>query len=330
MPARIERDIESGLMLIEANGEWRALACLPPHKLCALPPWELGNPVLQANQLQEIALDELWDTKVNQQHKTNACVGHAVDVAFTIAWLQAGGDPREFSPTWLYGLINGGQDRGSVVSDALTAIKMYGICEEKFVGADKIYRQQFPSEAYGNARRFRVIEAYQVRNFAQLCTAISLGFPVVSGIYIGDNFSDLDADGIAPLPDQVIGGHALCHVGLKYSKKRGLWLVRTRNSWGKEWGFQNSIGRGGLCYLTEAHWARMNLDAWAICGVFRDPEDADSAIPSAKKLGVSEPKPTISLPTPAETVAVAAPVNDKTLDRVIVARDAGKAKENKS
>ncbi len=53
--------------------------------------------------------------------------------------------------------------------------------------------------------------------------------PVVTGIAVGNNFSNLDRNGVAPLPDRVVGGHCTCQLGLK--KVQGIWMAETQNSW---------------------------------------------------------------------------------------------------
>jgi hypothetical protein len=164
----------------------------------------------------------------------------------------------------------------------MTAVKMYGIAEASLVPQGMIYRSQFPSAAYANARRHRAVEAFQCRTVQDILTALSLGFGVVSGIWVGNNLGRLDSDGVAPLPDRVVGGHALAHIGLKWSARRNRWLILTQNSWGETWGMRDATGQGGFCYLTEDHWANMRIDAWAIGGVFNDPDDPGDDIPVAK------------------------------------------------
>ncbi len=275
----------NGLPMIHQAGEYRVLGCLPPYERCGLPEFGDAQAVLQPAQWKEICLPSLFQTiPVEDQGKTSSCVGHATASALTFAWLQAGGKYHHFSPTYVYGLINGGRDAGAVISDAMTVLKNYGDAESSLVPEGMIFRQQFPAEAFANAKRFRAVEVLQCRTFADICTALSLGFPVVTGILVGQNFGNLDAEGVAPLPDTVLGGHALPLLGLKYSQRRGAWLPLIKNSWSERWGVQiDTPGgkQGGYAYLTEAHWNGIRMDSWAIPAVFTDPDDHDDDLPVA-------------------------------------------------
>ena len=50
----------------------------------------------------------------------------------------------DFGPEFLYALINGGKDRGSMLDDGMVAVTEHGICP----------RQMIPYEAYQLKRRF--------------------------------------------------------------------------------------------------------------------------------------------------------------------------------
>jgi hypothetical protein len=187
----------------------------------------------------------------------------------------ASGQARHlFSPTSIYARINGGRDQGAQVASGLEAIKTYGTCFQEQFGEDKIYAQQLSAAAAKTATRFRVLEAYKINNWSELGTAITKGFVVVSGIGVGDNFSNLDSNGVAPLPNRVIGGHCLASFGLK--KVSGIWVANTRNSWGDRW------GKLGNCYLQRDAWHPQYgfpFDAFAIGGVLDDPEETETDPP---------------------------------------------------
>lgn len=285
MPALVEYHPVSGLPMIEQAGEFRVLGCLPPHLKCSLPAWG-SSPAsnrLDPSQWVERNWHAAWKVKTTDQKSSQACVGHSTEKVWTYTWLQNGGRPLEFSNTYVYSLINGGTDGGAVISDAMTALKMYGIAEKRLVPDDMIFRAQLPAEAYANARRFRAVEVYRCLSFADIVSAISLGHTVASGIFVGRNFGELSSDGVAPLPDQIVGGHALAHVGIKYLSRLSRWGVLTQNSWSQEWGFRDeTTGEGGFCYLVEEHWQRMQPDAWAVVGVQEDPDFPDDDLPVAR------------------------------------------------
>lgn len=277
MPCKVEIHPESGLPMIEQAGEFRVLGLLPPHKLCALPDWGASRPVLPAGQWQEIDLDGTYGLRVLDQRKQNSCVGHAVCSGMEEAWQSTGQPFQAFSPTFIYGLINGGKDQGAVISDALVAVKTYGICLENEVPHELIYRQQFPASAFATAKRFKLAEAFKCFSYEEICTALSLGRSVVVGVYVGRNFGDLDDEDTVPArPDVVIGGHAILLTGMKNTRKYGL-IPRGHNSWSERW------GRKGKFNLPKTYIDAMPyIDAFALEIVYDDPQDSSTDVPIAR------------------------------------------------
>lgn len=137
------------------------------------------------------------------------CVGHGCCSGSEMAWVQAGLPLQEFSPWFLYGLINGGRDQGASISDALTALQSNGICPKNDIPAGEMFSQQFPANAFTDATKYKVIKAFHCAAFNDICSAISLGFPTPLGIYVGNNFPQLDSEGVAPLPNGGGGGHCV-------------------------------------------------------------------------------------------------------------------------
>jgi hypothetical protein len=137
--------------------------------------------------------------------------------------------------------------------------------------ADNIIANQKEKQAYDNAARFKLEQAYQCETFEEICQAINLGFVVNIGILVGSNFAKVDSEGIAPLPAGGGGGHSMLACGIKQHSKHG-WLVKLQNSWG------SSFGQGGYCYVRKEHFtSRSKLDCFAFQGVIEDPLDKDPA-----------------------------------------------------
>lgn len=264
----------SGLPMIHDGEQWRILGCLPSTDFAApLPPWFSAFPVVPESEWDETATD-MSHVPVFNQGSHSSCVGHGTVTAFTFAWIMSGQPFHVFSPTSIYARINGGRDKGAMVADGLAALKTFGTCFMDQFGEDQIYAQQLPPAAVNTALRFRVHEAYKVSNWAEMGSAINRGLIVVSGLAVGNNFSKLDANGVCPLPDMIAGGHCLAHYGLK--KIDGVWMLRTRNSWGNMWGQQ------GDCYIQQGAWNPQYgfpFDAFAIGGVLDDPQETDTDPP---------------------------------------------------
>jgi hypothetical protein len=268
--------------MIEAAGEWRVLGCLPPSLALGAPAVWGADRTLPRDKWRECDYQAAWpQVATDDQGRTETCVGHAVETVFSYAWLQAGQKWKVFSPTYIYGLINHGVDRGSSLSDAMNALKLFGICEAGYVPEGMIFRSQFPAAAFANGRRHKPVECLSVRSYDQVCSSLSLGFPLATGILVGTDFSKLDDEGVCPVPTKAAGGHAVALVGLKFSKKWNDWLVLVQNSYGESWGFRGAGGRGGFAYLRRAHFDKCFFDTWAVGGVMSDPEDLGDDLPVA-------------------------------------------------
>lgn len=257
----------TGLPMHDDGQQWRVLGCQPASGLCALPLFSDKFATTDPSTWVEGAND-FSSIPVFNQGQFGSCTGHGSVTAFTFSWLLSGQNIHTFSPTSVYARINGGQDKGAQVHDALLALQQDGTCFMSQFGENDIFLSQMSTDAAQTALRFRVGAAYKINSWAEMCSAISQGLVVVSGFAVGQNFSNVDANGVCPLPDQIAGGHCMAHFGLK--QINGVWMVRSRNSWGPTWALN------GECYLQQNAWNPMYgfpFDAYAIGGVLTDPQD---------------------------------------------------------
>lgn len=230
-----------------------------------LPSFGANFPILPRSQWKETSLKS-WNVPVEDQHQFGQCTGESAEAVMQYAWLISGQKRQSWAAGSVYARINGGRDQGAQVHDALMALQTSGICLEADAPDGQIFMSQIKPQAWVNAKRFRVKDAFKISSFDELGTALSRGFPCASGLAVGNNFDHLDSDGVVPLPDAIRGGHALCHCGLKVTK-RGLWVAETKNSWGTSWGL------GGYCFIQEGAFnARygFGFDAYAVVSVYDD------------------------------------------------------------
>lgn len=253
------------------DGCYRVLACTPetPESVAAFP--SFGSAFMGAGPVEPQEIDLTWyGTDILNQLATSSCMGHAVGTGLEYGWMQGGRPKKNFNPYFTYGLCNGGRDQGSMISDGLKVSMQYGICEREALPRGVMYQNQFPRSAFDNASRFKLAQAFRCDTFEDILRAISLGFPVPLGIMVGNNFPNLDSDGVAPLPGGGGGGHAILGVGTKKHRRYG-WLVKIQNSWGK------NFGMNGFAYLHAGHFRYMRPDAFAIQSMADDPQDSTPA-----------------------------------------------------
>lgn len=182
----------------------------------------------------EFSLRPLGTTRWDQNGH-GSCVGHGSGKAFMYAWLASGQTRQEFSPTFLYGLINGGMDQGAIVGDALIALQQKGIALMSQVPESMVFQRQFPQEAFDTAKRFKIdpSQSFNCPSFDEIASAILTGCPVSFGVEIGQAFNP-DSNGIIPDQRGGGGGHCMCAMGLK--NIGGRWYLEVENSWGRQWG----------------------------------------------------------------------------------------------
>ena len=173
-------------------------------------------------------------------HKTHTeWVEHGWNVALT---------QNQFSPAFVYNLINGGGDYGSYFDDAMECLVDNGCANMALMPYTQSNCTNWPSEtafSYGTA--FRGLGQYWIdaSNDAGLNlikTQLSNGFTVVLGINVYGNFDYISSYNNTYCASQRTGsnrgGHGVTIVGFDDSRSTadGLGAFKLVNSWGTGWG----------------------------------------------------------------------------------------------
>ncbi len=256
----------SDLPSVKFDGVWRVLGCLPEtdETRMRLPAF---SSIMGLDQTQWQEIDMSWYAPpILDQGSTSSCAGHAACSGMESCWLQGGNPLLEFNPYFIYGMVNGGRDQGAYLSDVLLGLQKYGICQKDELPRGAMFQNQFPPQSFTNAKQYRLDKAFRCSTFDEICSAISLGFFCPLGIYVGDNFPQINQEGVAPLPAGGGGGHAILGVGLKKSSRYG-WCIKIQNSWGRRFGLN------GYCYIHRGHFQSMRPDAFAIQSLILPPAD---------------------------------------------------------
>ncbi len=198
--------------------------------------------------------------EILDQDGQGACNAFASIQALHVLRAAVGLPFVKLSPGNLYGRINGGYDRGSLLSDAIAELEQHGVCTAALVPELDWRPSRWPAAWKDDAKRFRILEAWDCPTFDHLASAIQLGFPVNLGVLVGNNFKP-GTDGWIPDYRGGGGGHAMCGVGLMRHAS-GDWGIKVANSWGREW------GANGFGIIPESYFrATPFTDAWAVRGV---------------------------------------------------------------
>lgn len=261
-----------GLPAIEQADELRVLACLPPPPVTYFEAYADYAQVLPESQWRATDLLRGRIYEILDQVRSSACVGFGSTGGTMLARQLSGQAHVKLSPWHAYAQVRMGQgDNGARVSDAMKAIQTNGIAPDSLVQAGSIYLNQVSAEARKQAMRFRILRCMKINGWEDMLSALTLQRPVVFGIAVGNDFGNLDEEGVCPVPRQVAGGHCLYAVGSRRSSKYG-WVVDFVNSWSPRWGRE---GRGAI---RREHLESM-WDAFTIFSVEDDPEDLGSDIP---------------------------------------------------
>jgi len=154
-----------------------------------------------------------------------------------------------FSPSYIYNQINGGEDEGSSIAEALDLLMREGVATLAAFPYDPSDFQTQPSPRVKDGSREFAIASFRRLTTkdlaAQVRNHLADGFPVIIGMKVGEPFMIHRGDGVfsAPGSDPMEGGHAMCTVG--YDDERG--AFRLINSWGTQWG---NGGYGWVSYDT--------------------------------------------------------------------------------
>lgn len=224
------------------------LVAHPVGLVSTLPVYEDVGPVLTPAEIEAAARsgrhrgrDRFDQSFIKNQRSHGSCNGFAGAAALTRARVRRGLGRVDLSGAYLYSLINGGRDQGSMLDDGMRAVQARGVATEATVGWDQIYPRQYDrSRADAEAARHRAFECYAVRTREGLLSALACDFDCVVAVHAGGRFMRLDGRGVAGA-DRGRGNHAVCADGLHWD---GEVLVDSPGSWG------TTYGDGGRCYLS--------------------------------------------------------------------------------
>ena len=168
--------------------------------------------------------------KIKDQDGVGLCASDAASQTVEVARDVAGLPHVELSGASLYKQVNGGRDAGSAIDDNLEALKSVGVVSVEFWGGANNWRQREPTGFATEAKKFRVLEWFDLPDFGAFMSALFYGFPICYGVFWEG------------------GGHAICAV--KAVKDGNGWGCRFANSWGA-WGdggfgtmYESQISRG--------------------------------------------------------------------------------------
>ena len=260
-------DPATGLPAIDFDGCPRLLAKLPPTRgRGGLRSFVEAVGTAPESEWRPLDWRPLFTPNwILDQKSHGSCVGFSSAGALSKARALAGETFQRLSGSFVYAHINGGQDQGAIITDALGVLRDRGTCLDLEMPWDRIYKSQIPPSAYETAKRFRAFELYTADTWLEIGSAVQLGFVPIFAVMVGGSFMDLDSEGVAGF-DNGPGNHAVHADGMVRLPRAG-WALDMPNSWG------TSFGQSGRCYLTRRHVEGVQQDCYVIRAIAFDPLD---------------------------------------------------------
>ena len=147
--------------------------------------YEDSQPMLSLAEIEKIVTSESRtkardrfpaEQWIRNQGGRGSCNGYAGAWALARARVMCGLPFVPLSGEYLYSMINGGVDRGSMLDDGMKAITEKGVAREELVRHESYLWNQMSQEARSDAPRFKAFECYRVNTELGLASGLALGF----------------------------------------------------------------------------------------------------------------------------------------------------------
>ena len=206
---------------------------------------------------------------IRNQGGRGSCNGYAGAKALQRARMIRRQKFAELSGEGLYAQINGGQDQGSMLYDAMAKIMATGVPTTASVPYEEYRFDRIKPAAWEEAKRFKGEELYAIKSEPELVTAHCLGFMVVVAVHAGSNWTRLtDTDMVPRSPGA--GNHAVGVDDIRYSLQRSQFEYCHFGSWGE------SVHNQGYAWLSWNNHLATTVGYhgfYAIRSTIDDPQD---------------------------------------------------------
>lgn len=181
----------------------------------------------------ESMFDETWTTF---QNGYGSCAAYAGASAQSKTKYIQGHGKVDLSGDYLYSLVNGGRDRGSLLKDVMKALEEKGCANRETVKLGEIYRSSYNTEvADAEAYYNRGHEYFVAPDEQSVITSLCFKVPVVIAIHVTNSWRRFDSNGmLAPAPG--VGNHSEHLDDIRYNRVTGEFEFRKGSSHGVNYG----------------------------------------------------------------------------------------------
>jgi hypothetical protein len=243
---------------IKIGNRIRKLGCVAPSKgfVSARPVFGDHIETMSRTELEKWARNSTRNGRTRfgknfifDQGRAGSCNGWMGTGMLMRARARSGMPYVELAGNYVYSLINGGRDNGSMLDAGMEVLQENGAATIATVGpADRIYRKQYNTAAADKeAKKYRGFECYRLTTIEEFFTALALQWDCGCVVEVGRNFDNIDSYGI-PGVDRGNGNHAVGADDLIWSRNQ--LAADAYSSWGTRY------ADGGRIILIEAHLER--------------------------------------------------------------------------
>lgn len=244
--------------IIDHTGEVRWLGNIEPppgHLMRAFPVYgdTADTPMVPRSRWGDLIAkmgdwkDETYLSEPHDQDGVGQCNADATTSMGESCRMKQGLPPVALSAADLYHRINGGQDRGSLLEDAMEVMLKEGVGTVATCGT--IWKRGQKQATADERARFRFLEVFTCPTFDHFFSGLLMGFDGNTGIMWGER-DNPDGDGWLPDSAGGAGGHSLHSYRPAMRQGRGgvQFGCATKNSWSRKWGVN------GFCVIPESRY----------------------------------------------------------------------------
>lgn len=167
------------------DGQYFTGCLVPDSKPQRIAAYEDSQPMLSKQEIVDLVQNEnrtparkrfpaeQW---IRNQGGRGSCNGYAGAWALARARVMAGLPFEPLSGEYLYSMINGGRDSGSMLDDGMEKIQSDGVARESLVKHESYLWNQMSQEARQDAERFKAFECYAARTEMGWASGLALGW----------------------------------------------------------------------------------------------------------------------------------------------------------
>ncbi len=213
-------------------------------------------------KIRELFSDPHWMTESDQLSWGSCQCWTVADMITILRRLKGINDGVVFSGSFMYSILDGGQNNGTALIDGLKIAKSKGTVPVSMCGPNDVFRQN-TIKLDPEALKHRLTEdaTFELDDWSQILSVAAQRGVVNFAIQADDNFANYKS-GIVPRANG-IGNHSI--TGIDVERVGGELVLVAKNHWNRGWGMN------GFGYVTEASLAQ-TLPVHGCWGSFSEQE----------------------------------------------------------